>query len=306
MSIPPDTFDEWESSFGGKTAMGVLSPQTWLSGAVHVVRGAPPPGGEVQTGRLDAHQIIVQTTRSAFVRERIGGGPVLLEGVQTRGFTLLGPAELNRGDVWTTWEGDLSFISLAVHPRLLASVAESAGLDPSRIEVVACYDAPDGDAAIERLAHLLGAEAEAEGHGLGRLYAENLLHALAAHLLRRYTAAPGAMVPRGGLTLARRARVEAYVRAHLASSLSLDDLAGAAGLSPFHFARAFRQTTGQTPFAFVRALRMETAARLLCERPHWAVMAVALAVGYESPTSFAAAFRAHWGASPSAYRRDRA
>src|SRR5207247_1256959 len=53
--------------------------------------------------------------------------------------------------------------------------------------------------------------------------------------------------------------VAEYTRAHLADVITLDGLAGAVSLSPYHFARAFRATTGMTPHAFVTEHRLMVA-----------------------------------------------
>ena len=296
----PDPLARWAESIG----LDAAPREPWLGGAVHLLDGIRSDG-EVETGRTYAHQVIV-LTRDLVARERTVGGPLHYEGLQRRGPLLFGSAAANEHDIRSEWEGEAYGFSVAVEPRVTDALCRGAGIDPAAVEYVSAFGLSGRDPVLEWLVLALGTEARSGFDGFGRVYAESLMQALAAHLVRQYTAGSTRLAARGGLPAQRLARVEAYVRAHLASSLSLDDLAGAAGLSPFHFARAFRQTTGQTPFAFVRALRMEAAVELLREHRHWSVVAVALAVGYQSPTSFAAAFRAHWGASPSAYRRDRA
>lgn len=58
-------------------------------------------------------------------------------------------------------------------------------------------------------------------------------------------------------------RVRAHARAHLAESLSLEDLAAHAGLSKYHFARRYKELTGRSPMADVRRIRLEAARNLL-------------------------------------------
>jgi hypothetical protein len=58
---------------------------------------------------------------------------------------------------------------------------------------------------------------------------------------------------RSGLPIARLSKIEDYVRAHLAESISIEMLAD---LSPFHFSRVFKQTTGMPPLQFVTRERM--------------------------------------------------
>jgi transcriptional regulator GlxA family with amidase domain len=70
---------------------------------------------------------------------------------------------------------------------------------------------------------------------------------------------------RGGLPIARLRKIEDYVRAHLAESISIETLAELAELSPFHFSRVFKQTKGMTPLQFVIRERVLQAQQLIRE-----------------------------------------
>lgn len=75
----------------------------------------------------------------------------------------------------------------------------------------------------------------------------DLLSYLLAHMTDRRLDLPR----RGGLSVAAFRRVRALIDAEMDRALSIDDLAMAAGLSSFHFARAFRQSHGETPHQFL-------------------------------------------------------
>jgi AraC family transcriptional regulator len=81
----------------------------------------------------------------------------------------------------------------------------------------------------------------------------------------------------------------------------LEDLANAAGLSAFHFARAFRAATGQSPLQYVIALRM-TRAQVLLRSSQLPVAEIAYRVGYEDVSRFGQHFKRHTGATPGAFR----
>jgi AraC-like DNA-binding protein len=48
-----------------------------------------------------------------------------------------------------------------------------------------------------------------------------------------------------------------YIHANLADSVRLEDIAGAVGLSVFHFSRTFRDTTGLAPHRYLTGARIE-------------------------------------------------
>ncbi|HEX6489493.1 MAG TPA: helix-turn-helix transcriptional regulator [Candidatus Dormibacteraeota bacterium] len=84
--------------------------------------------------------------------------------------------------------------------------------------------------------------------------------------------------------------------------LSLDEMARAAHLSKFHFARAFTSAYGETPRAYLTRRRIERAKELL-RAANLTVTEVCFVVGFESLGSFSSRFRQLVGQSPSEYRR---
>jgi len=82
---------------------------------------------------------------------------------------------------------------------------------------------------------------------------------------------------------------------------SLEELAKAAAVSPFHFHRIWRALTGETVRQTLLRLRLEVSRELL-QTKNASVTETALAVGFGTPQSFARAFRRHTGMTPSAQR----
>ena len=100
---------------------------------------------------------------------------------------------------------------------------------------------------------------------------------------------------------ARIARVLRRLEAETAERHALSDLAGTAGLSPYHFLRVFKGVTGVTPHQWLlRARLREAAHRLVTSRAP--VTEIALDVGFEDLSHFIRTFRAEFGVSPSRYR----
>src|SRR6266567_4880348 len=98
--------------------------------------------------------------------------------------------------------------------------------------------------------------------------------------------------------------IAGYIDRHYARPLTVARLARCAGLSPFHFIRAFRAATGATPHQYLRARRIDRAKHLLVTTP-MPVTEICEAVGFRSLGSFSAMFRRVAGASPAAYRASR-
>jgi AraC-like DNA-binding protein len=84
----------------------------------------------------------------------------------------------------------------------------------------------------------------------------------------------------------------------------LDVVAAArvARASPAHFSRSFANAFGTTPHKYLIARRIERAQHLLRTTDD-SVLAIGLAVGFQSAASFSTAFSRVTGVTPSAYRR---
>ena len=174
---------------------------------------------------------------------------------------------------------------------------------PDPGEVRPSFAKPDGVvfavASRLRRAHL-------DAGALTDVEASTLAHRLVRHLLRQYGTGPGPGTgtgrrPPGELRPGAVDVVAGYTRAHLADVITLDELARAVSLSPYHFARSFRATTGMTPHAFVTEHRLMMARdRLL--RGHASVPGIALSVGFSNISHFRRLFRRRYGLTPAGLR----
>jgi AraC-like DNA-binding protein len=84
-------------------------------------------------------------------------------------------------------------------------------------------------------------------------------------------------------------------------SLSVDDMAQAAGLSRAHFSREFRRVFGESPHSYLLTRRLERAATLLRTTDR-GVADICFSVGLQSVGSFTTSFTRTYGVSPAAYR----
>jgi AraC family transcriptional regulator len=83
--------------------------------------------------------------------------------------------------------------------------------------------------------------------------------------------------------------------------LTLMDLSTVVHMSPYHFARLFKQSTGVPPHRFVLGQRIARASVLLRDA-RVSIGEIARLVGFRTPSHFATAFRRMTGLAPSEYR----
>ncbi|RQS73051.1 AraC family transcriptional regulator [Burkholderia sp. Bp8963] len=105
--------------------------------------------------------------------------------------------------------------------------------------------------------------------------------------------------PRPALLIADEPRVEAMreqLAADLTRAVTLDEVARAAGLSPFHAARLFTRTTGMPPHAWRNQLRLQRALAPL--RAGVAVADVAADSGFVDQSHFTRHFKRMFGVPP--------
>ena len=193
----------------------------------------------------------------------------------------------------------LSVVQLYLPPTTLKRIAHEAGTSTP-------------DDLVERTAHpdpitsrlLLSATDALEGSAaLDALFRHQLTDLLATRLLAAHTGSPATFRPiMGGLSPRVLGRAIERLRSDSDADVSLAALASDAGLSRFHFCRAFKESTGLSPHAWLRQHRLEQAMNMLRDADV-SVVSVATALGYSSQTAFAAAFRKLTGESPSDWRR---
>jgi len=96
-------------------------------------------------------------------------------------------------------------------------------------------------------------------------------------------------------------RVLVFIQQNLDRELTLDELAGVAHFSPYHFHRIFGGMVGESVKAHIRRIRLERAAMRL-KHSREPVTRIALEAGYRAHAAFTRAFRDLTGLSPTAYR----
>jgi AraC family transcriptional regulator len=203
--------------------------------------------------------------------------------------------------VLSRWQGSNDSLLIYLEPSLVTRVAaESFELDPSRTVVPPLV----GLNVPELRSAMLAVDAELRAGSLGGpLLVESLANVLAVHLIRHTTGARRLPASADGVLPHRKLRtVIEYIMENLEGSLTLEQMAAIVHLSPYHFARQFKATTGLPPYQYVIARRVERAQHLLWADSELGLAEVALRVGFPDQSHFSFHFKRIVGVTPRQFR----
>ncbi len=189
---------------------------------------------------------------------------------------------------------ETQFLDLYLDPALFKRAAPEFADSPQQI--AHCFAQPDP--LIYQIGLALKTELEASGE---KLYAESLASALAVHVLQRYsrqTAAP--TLPPVPLTHPKLRLAIDYIQAHLAQPVTVAEVAEVVQMSPYHFSRCFKQSTGLSPYQYILHQRVEQAKLLL--RSALPLAQIAAQVGFASQSHFNRHFKRWVGLTPNQFR----
>ncbi len=204
-------------------------------------------------------------------------------------------------DFATRWvcdkAGDIVVVSLS-RDVLNQSIAEGAARDPGLVEIIPRFVVRD--LVLERIAHQLLQGIAYPQRG-GRLCVETRAIELATHLLGAHSNLGQPLDRRPRIIQPTKLRrVRDFVETSLGRDLALAELAAAADMTLFHFAKAFRDTTGLAPHQYVTQRRL-LKARTLLHDESLPIGAIAAAVGF-THSSFTRLFTRYMGMTPTAFR----
>lgn len=100
------------------------------------------------------------------------------------------------------------------------------------------------------------------------------------------------------------ARIQKYIEDNITNNITLNDLAKAAGYSPWYTTKIFRSILGKTPFEYIRALRL-TKAAMVFRSEEKRVIDVAFDFVFDSHEGFTKAFTKQFGLSPNKYQKEK-
>lgn len=93
-----------------------------------------------------------------------------------------------------------------------------------------------------------------------------------------------------------------YINNNLDKKIAINELAELSNFSPFHFHRITKALLKETIGAYITRIRLEQAAKMI-RYSSSTIEEIAYSIGYETPSSLSKRFRAHFGVSPSEYRK---
>jgi AraC family transcriptional regulator len=223
---------------------------------------------------------------------RVNGGRLHCNHAQ-RGDLIIYPAT---SEHWVRWQEQAEFLLLFLEPDLLTQAANELA-SHGTVDMIASEQERD-DPLMLQIVLALKTEIDEGLAASSSLYAESLANTLAAHLLRHYSvwkpALRDAIEKHSASTL--RYVIE-YIHDNLDQPLTLDELSHVAGLSPYHFARTFKQLTGVTPHHYVLNARVEQAKGLLLQGK-LTIAEIAYQVGFFDQSHFTRSFKRLVGVTP--------
>jgi AraC family transcriptional regulator len=206
------------------------------------------------------------------------------------------------GQLHAAKAAEVDFVSIQIHPGLINKLAAEMGLTRATAEIVfrgSCAT----DETIAVMARIIAGEVTDEKPGR-ELMLDALVRQLAIHLLRSHLSVRKSAqveLSRVGPVDRRLRRALEFMHDNYGRELALEEIAAAAYLSEYHFARLFKQITGATPHVYLANLRIEKARRMLVETT-LPIIEIAAMVGYQSQSHFSKIFKSVTGLTPRAYR----
>jgi AraC family transcriptional regulator len=271
-----------------------------LSAARWHFESLPPVGGALPLGILS-----YRAAGSAWATKTVAGHAI-------RKRPRVGSVSFAPSDGRATWsvEGPFEVVHVYLHPVAVRRVAEEQLDLPGAPEIEDFFGIEDP--WLSGYFQMLTSELEVRkplDRKTDPLLLDQSEHLLVRHLLRWYRRdgadeppALGTQPRANPLRPALMRRAEEYIRDNLGGEISLKSLARLSCMSVDHFLRSFRAACGLTPYQYVLEQRLRKAAAML-RRDSTPIAAIAVQCGFGSPSHFSVKFHAHFGVSPSRYRR---
>lgn len=196
----------------------------------------------------------------------------------------------------------IELVSVGVSPLVVNELVAEIGFTRSTGDIV-FRPSVVTDQVITRWGRAMATELAGEELGHGAML-ESMIRQLVIHLLRSHSTVRKSdliELSRAGPVDRRLRRALEFMHDNYSRGLSLEEIASAAYLSEYHFARLFKEIIGVTPHVYLANLRLERARKLLVETT-LPISEVASMVGYHSQSHFTKVFKSIAGVTPRGYR----
>lgn len=239
------------------------------------------------------HHAIYIALKDVMMQRRLDSGP--LASYMLRPGDLF--VSLANMPEWRRQDDFNDLVLVYLEPNLFTQMAEPFALNHAfdrlrREQVIS-------DPLLRELGLALRAEIKYSSSRFSAVYVQELAHALAAHLLRRSAGWEPQDASDRPLSSVSMRHVTDYIHDHLSEKLSLPALSELVGLSPYYFARQFKQTTGTSPHQYILGLRIEQAKQQLLRGASLAQMTEQL--GFADQSHLSRSFKRVTGLSPQAF-----
>lgn len=266
------------------------------------------PGMMVEAGRNDVAAVDDLVGDQHYLSLNLDTAPLKLEVKEPHGFKpfVVPPQSLwvspSASPITLRLNSTLCYLRVSLDPlhlgRLMTPSLDQVG--PVQLRRTYAVESPQ----IRHLMLALKDEADSRNaHGLAMV--EAVTSAL-GHLLVRHAGVeqPRPIHNRGGLSAVAKRRVLELIDATLDARLTVEILSREVGLSPAHFARAFKESMGRAPHQYLLSLRLARARRLL-ETTEASLSDIALRAGFADQAHFTRLFKRAFGTTPGALLRTR-
>lgn len=264
------------------------------------------PGMLVEAGRNDVAGVDDLVGDQHYLSLNLDTAPLKLEVKEPHGFKpfVIPPRSLwispSASPITLRLNSTLRYLRVSIDPLHLGRLI-SPSLDevaPLRLRRTYAVESPQ----ITNLMLTLREEADSQNAG-GLATVEAVTTAL-GHLLLRHAGIerPRPVRSHGGLSALAKRRVLELIDAALDARLTVEMLSREVGLSPAHFARAFKESLGRAPHQYLLALRLARARRLLETTP-LSLSDIAQRSGFADQAHFTRLFKRAFGTTPGALMR---
>jgi len=275
--------------------------EPYLSRQVVELPGISVHRAHVMPGRMlehtnTFHEVNIAIS-GALTTQKVSANGTLISTTGTSGNLCVTPAGQS---ISAIWQKRLDNMMILLDPAFINRAAAENGL-ANGFEFAEVYK--QTDPLIQQLGLTLLEESNSESPS-GRLFVDSVVQTLTIHLLTHYGTASHAIEKvTGGLPGYKLRRVKEFVSENMEEDLSLAEISAVADLSQFHFARAFRKSTGLTPQQFLMQQRIERAKELL-SKEDLPIVEISLRTGFKNQSHFTSLFRKFTNLTPKTWREN--